>query len=229
MGRASRGLAIAALLGAGLAVWGWRSGDQAPIDVVAQARGRARDSARSRPGRDQRDPAPRGAGRAPRRAAGAAAARLSGVLVDLARADRGARAGGLSRDRPGSARLRSLGQAAAHRGLPRRAAPRRRPGAAGRAGSRARVDRGPRLRRLRRLGARDPAPGAPAQAGGDERRAPEGVRRRRRRAGPRRSTGSGPSSSCRCCPSWSAAAGTGSCWSGTWCRPAARAPSRSRR
>jgi pimeloyl-ACP methyl ester carboxylesterase len=38
MGRAWRRLAFAALIGAGLAVWGWRSGEQAPIDVVAQAR-----------------------------------------------------------------------------------------------------------------------------------------------------------------------------------------------
>jgi len=38
MGRASRRLAVAALIGAALAVWGWRSGDQAPIDVVAQTR-----------------------------------------------------------------------------------------------------------------------------------------------------------------------------------------------
>jgi pimeloyl-ACP methyl ester carboxylesterase len=38
MGRATRALGIAAVLGAGLAVWGWRSGEQAPIDVVAQAR-----------------------------------------------------------------------------------------------------------------------------------------------------------------------------------------------
>jgi len=38
MVRALRSLGIAALLGAGLAIWGWRSGDQAPIDVVAQAR-----------------------------------------------------------------------------------------------------------------------------------------------------------------------------------------------
>ena len=38
MGRVSRSLGIAALLLAGLAWWGWRSGDQAPIDVVAEAR-----------------------------------------------------------------------------------------------------------------------------------------------------------------------------------------------
>ena len=38
MGRVSRSLAVAAPLLAGLALWGWRSGDQAPIDVVAEAR-----------------------------------------------------------------------------------------------------------------------------------------------------------------------------------------------
>jgi pimeloyl-ACP methyl ester carboxylesterase len=38
MGRASRSLGIAVLLGAGLAIWGWRSGEQAPIDVLAEAR-----------------------------------------------------------------------------------------------------------------------------------------------------------------------------------------------
>jgi len=38
MGRASRSLGIAVLLGAGFAIWGWRSGDQAPIDVVAETR-----------------------------------------------------------------------------------------------------------------------------------------------------------------------------------------------
>jgi pimeloyl-ACP methyl ester carboxylesterase len=38
MGGSLRGLAIAALVGAGLAYWGWRSGDQEPIDVVAEAR-----------------------------------------------------------------------------------------------------------------------------------------------------------------------------------------------
>src|SRR5262245_53005042 len=38
MGRGLRRLALAALIGAALAVWGWRSGDQAPIDVVGQAR-----------------------------------------------------------------------------------------------------------------------------------------------------------------------------------------------
>jgi pimeloyl-ACP methyl ester carboxylesterase len=38
MGRASRALVIAAVLGAGLAVWGWRSGEQAPIDVFGQTR-----------------------------------------------------------------------------------------------------------------------------------------------------------------------------------------------
>jgi pimeloyl-ACP methyl ester carboxylesterase len=36
--RASRTLAISAVLGAGLAVWGWRSGEQPPIDVLAQTR-----------------------------------------------------------------------------------------------------------------------------------------------------------------------------------------------
>src|SRR5678815_3222281 len=38
MGRGLRRLVIAALIGAVLAVWGWRSGDQAPIDVLAQTR-----------------------------------------------------------------------------------------------------------------------------------------------------------------------------------------------
>jgi pimeloyl-ACP methyl ester carboxylesterase len=37
MGTLARGLALAALLLAGLAFWGWRSGDQAPVDVVAEA------------------------------------------------------------------------------------------------------------------------------------------------------------------------------------------------
>jgi pimeloyl-ACP methyl ester carboxylesterase len=35
---ASRRLAVAGLIGAGVAIWGWRSGDQPPIDVVAQTR-----------------------------------------------------------------------------------------------------------------------------------------------------------------------------------------------
>jgi len=38
MRRLQRGLGITALLLAGLAWWGWRSGDQAPIDVLAEAR-----------------------------------------------------------------------------------------------------------------------------------------------------------------------------------------------
>ena len=76
--------------------------------------------------RDQRDPAPRGAGRAPR--TGRRCVLLHGFpefwWTWHAQID-GARAGGLPRDRPGSARLRALGQAAAHRGLPhaRSAAP----------------------------------------------------------------------------------------------------------
>ena len=38
MRRLLRGLAITLLLLAGLAAWGWRSGDETPIDVVAEAR-----------------------------------------------------------------------------------------------------------------------------------------------------------------------------------------------
>jgi pimeloyl-ACP methyl ester carboxylesterase len=40
MERAMRVLAVAALLGAALAIWGWRSGDQEPVDVVAETRAR---------------------------------------------------------------------------------------------------------------------------------------------------------------------------------------------
>jgi pimeloyl-ACP methyl ester carboxylesterase len=38
MGRMARGLGIAALVVGALAAWGWRSGEQAPVDVVAETR-----------------------------------------------------------------------------------------------------------------------------------------------------------------------------------------------
>ena len=175
MRRLLRGLAITLLLLAGLAVVGLafrrRGADRRGGAGAHGARHPARVFAR----RDQRHPAPRRAGGPRGRAAGPAAARLPGVLVDVARAAEGARAGGLPRDRPRPARLRALGQAAAHRGLSQRRAAGRHRGPARRARTRERVSRRARFRRLRRLESRDPPPRARAQARGLQRRAPRGL------------------------------------------------------
>ena len=104
-----------------------------------------------------------------RRAAGRSAARLPGVLVRLAAADRAARGSGLPRRRARPAGIQPVVQAGRRRRLRRRRAGRRRPRSHPGARRRVRARGRPRLGWNRRLDARDEPPRGRRPAGHPQR------------------------------------------------------------
>ena len=116
-----------------------------------------------------------------RRPSGRSAARLPGVLVQLAAADRAARDGGLPGRRARPARLQPVVAAEGRRRLRRRQGGRRHPRPDPRARRRVGAAGGPRLGRHRRLGDRDGPPGGRGPPG-DPQRGPSAESQRRAEA-----------------------------------------------
>ncbi len=129
-----------------------------------------------------------------RRAADRPAARLPGVLVRLAAADRAARGGGIPRRRARHARLQPVVEAGRRRRLRHRQAGRRHPRSHPRTRRRVRAAGRSRLGRKRRLDHRDEPPRGRGPAGHPQ-RGPSAEAHRRGCTTPASSAGPGTSSS----------------------------------